>query len=91
MKQWIPIWSTGDRSGVLNIRRAWNCWSKSPGGHKGDTGDGAPPPWRQAGRAGNGQPGEEKGVWKPPSTFQELKGLQGNHRGKIHQELQEPE
>ena len=25
-------------SGVLNIRRTWNCWNKSRGGHEDDQG-----------------------------------------------------
>ncbi|XP_037999663.1 protein-associating with the carboxyl-terminal domain of ezrin isoform X4 [Motacilla alba alba] len=30
---------------IFSMRRAWNCWSKSRGGHEVDKGTGAPPLW----------------------------------------------
>jgi len=60
-----PPGSPASSSGTLSTGQTWSCWSGVRGGPSNDPRAEAPLLGRKAGRAGAGQPGEEKAAGKP--------------------------
>jgi len=52
-------------SGALSTGQSWSCWSGARRGPSNDLRAGTPLLGGKAGRAGAGQPGEEKALGRP--------------------------
>jgi len=69
-----PPGSPVSSSGALSTGQSWTCWSGARGGPSNDLRAGTPLLGGKAGRAGAGQPGEEKAPGGPYCGLPVLKG-----------------